>query len=167
MIPVVISDPPTRLCQVRIKRIWFVGGADSHATTLLGLTFRCGRCVRGYGPALLRESRERSGATLGRGPVSHVGSGVQHDADDGRGDRQSRGAADEFAPADHAVDAGLDQAVDTFEVRGMVAVSIRTGDEFDHSVPPSRGISSLAGLRRAITFTGWFHSCCRTLLGIF
>ena len=59
--------------------------------------------------SVLRASRRRRA-------VGHVRRGVQHHADDRRGDRQRRGAADELAAADDAVDARLDQPIDAVEV---------------------------------------------------
>ena len=81
---------------------------------------------------LLREALQRQRAAFGRRAVGHVRGGVEHHADHRSGDRQRRGAPDELPPADDAVDAGLDQAIDGVEVGGPVAVAIRTGNEIDH-----------------------------------
>ena len=47
---------------------------------------------------------------------------MQHDADHGCGDRQRSGTADQFAPADDAVDASLNQAVDALEVGSTITI---------------------------------------------
>jgi hypothetical protein len=87
------------------------GSSTVPAVDRAALLGRAARRGRGVGRDRLLPAGTARGAGRVGGTEGVVRGGVEHDADDRRGDAERGGAANQLAPADAAVDPGLDQVV--------------------------------------------------------